>query len=348
MSRRDERDERDDAAERDGRDDEPLDALVHAVDLDGLVRLVDERCTDRDWAGLLRVRDRCAAATRETGRQLWPAATLAEYRLALLAPARWAAAVLDGEAGRFTIGPLSEVAAVHHTWAELAPHLEAVPVATFIAHERALRGESIAPEALADLPPVLDIPAIPRRWEPDYPVSTYTAAGAVHPEPARTGVLEPVQVVGAPVVVDDAATESAVRQLVDAWTAGSTGRAEIVCVEGTHLDALAALGVRSARLARIPAGEALAHLAWAGASGGAHGRRRGMAIGRFSAWWVLAALGDLQDDWPPSDHDVEELLTELRWYRWDAHEPEGGWRLQLLVENDVEGIAWAINAGDDA
>ena len=75
-------------------------------------------------------------------------------------------------------------------------------------------------------------------------------------------------------------------------------------------------------------------------------RRRGMAIGRFSAWWLLGALGDLHDDWPPSTDEVTELLDELRWYRWDAHEPEGGWRLQLLVENETEGVAWAINAAD--
>lgn len=327
-------------------DDDRLDALIHAVDLDGLVRLVDDRCSDRDWAGLLRVRDRCAAATRETGRQLWPAATLAEYRLALLAPPEWAATVLDGEAGRFTIGPLSEVAAVHHTWAELAPHLPAVPVALFVAHERGLRGEPIDPVSIGALPPVLDIPPVPRPWEPAYPASTYTDAGAEHPEPAVTGRLVSVAATHDGETVDDDATELAVRQLVEAWTAGSTGRAEVVCVEGTHLDALGALGVRSARVAQIPADEALARLAWAGASGGAHGRRRGMAIGRFSAWWLLAALGDL--DWPPTDDDVADLLDELRWYRWDAHEPEGGWRLQLLVENRAEGVAWAINAADAA
>ena len=38
-------------------DDEELDTLVHGVDLDGLVRLIDARCASRDWAGLLRVRD---------------------------------------------------------------------------------------------------------------------------------------------------------------------------------------------------------------------------------------------------------------------------------------------------
>lgn len=329
-------------------DDDRLDALIHAVDLDGLVRLVDERCSDRDWAGLLRVRDGCAAATRETGRQLWPAATLAEYRLALLAPPEWVATVLDGEAGRFTIGPLSEVAAVHHTWSELAPHLAPVPVALFVAHERGIRGEQIDPATLAGLPPVLDIPAMPRPWEPTYAVSTYTDAGAEHPVPPVSGVLRPVTIAGAPVVVDDEPTESAVRHLVEAWTAGSTGRAEVVCVEGSHRDALAALGLRSARIAEVPGAEALALLAWAGASGGAHGRRRGAANGRFSTWWLLAALGDLHDVWPPSDDEIEELLAELRWYRWDAHEPEGGWRLQLAVENPGEGVAWAINASDAA
>ena len=37
-------------------------------------------------------------------------------------------------------------------------------------------------------------------------------------------------------------------------------------------------------------------MAWTAASGGAHGRRRGMAAGRFSAWWTAAALTGLLDD----------------------------------------------------
>lgn len=326
--------------------DEALDRLIQAVDLDGLVRMVDDRCSDRDWAGVMAVRDRCTAATRETGRQLWPAATLAEYRLALLAPPEWAARVLDGEAGRFTIGPLSEVAAVHHTWVELAPHLDAVPVATFVAHERSIRGEPVDPESLAGFPPVLDVPVAIQPWEPTYPVSNYTDTGAEHPEPDDAGALADVTVTAGGEVVEDEATELAVRQLVEAWTATSTGRAEVVCVEGSGLDALGALGLRSARVAEISASAALARLAWAGASGGAHGRRRGMALGRFAMWWVLGALGDLHDSWPPSNAEIEELLAALRWYRWDAHEPPGGWRLQLVVEDPSEGLAWAINAAD--
>ena len=73
-----------------------------------------------------------------------------------------------------------------------------------------------------------------------------------------------------------------------------------------------------------------------------------MAIGRFSMWWLLGALGDLHDDWPPTNDEIGELLANLRWYRWDAHEPEGGWRLQLLIEDIAEGLAWAINATDQS
>ena len=328
--------------------DERLDGLIHSVDLDGLVRLIDERCSDHDWAGVLRLRDRCLAATRETGRQLWPAATLAEYRLALSAPPAWAATVLDGEAGRFTIGPLSEVVAVHHSWDDLAPHLAPLPITLFVAHERSIRGERIEPASLTDLPPVLDISVEIQPWEPEYPLSTYTDAGAEHPDPPTSGVLEAVTATRNGTPVDDDATELAVRQLVEAWTTASTGRAELACVEGTGLDALGALGVRSARVAEISRSEALARIAWAGASGAAQGRRRGMAIGRFSMWWLLGALGDLHDEWPPTNDEIEELCANLRWYRWDAHEPEGGWRLQLLIEDTAEGLAWAINATDQA
>jgi hypothetical protein len=326
--------------------DPRLDGLIHAVDLDGLIRLIDDRCSGCDWAGLLRLRDRCLAATRETGRQLWPAATLAEYRLALLAPPEWAATVLDGEAGRFTIGPLSEVVAVRHTWDELAPHLGRLPITLFVAHERAIRGEIIDPRSLDDLTPVLDIPAAIQPWEPDYPQSNYTEAGAEHPDPPSSGELHTARATRNGRLVDDDATELAVRQLVEAWTTASTGRAELACVEGTGLDALGALGVRSVRMVEIPAAEAMARIAWAGASGAAQARRRGMAIGRFSMWWLLGAIGDLHEQWPPTNDEIEELLANLRWYRWDAHEPEGGWRLQLLIEDTAEGLAWAINATD--
>jgi hypothetical protein len=272
-------------------------------------------------------------------------ATLAEYRLALLAPAAWAASVLDEGSGRFTIGPLTEVIAQHHTWAELAPLLPPGPRALYVAHERALRGEHVD---VGGLPPVLDIPAALQPWEPTYPLAVYHEHGAEFPAPPVPAGGVPLAVAVGAEILDDEATDLAVRQLVEPWTTSSNGRAETVCVEGDVAAALGALGVRTARVHALDAAEAIAWLGWAGASGGAHGRRRGAAIGRFGAWWVLGALGDLLDAWPPAPGDVAELLADLRWWWWDASEPVTVWRLQLAVEDVPEGVAWAISARDAA
>ena len=113
--------------------DDELDVLLHRADIDGLIRLLDSLCASRRWGDVLAVRDRSRAAV-QTGRQLWPIATLAEYRLALWAPPEWAATVLDDESGRFTIGPLSEVAAQLHTFADLRPHLDNDHRLGFLAH----------------------------------------------------------------------------------------------------------------------------------------------------------------------------------------------------------------------
>ncbi len=99
-----------------------VDDLVHRADLDGLVRLVDKFCSNADWATLLELRTR-SRATVVTGRQLWPVATLAEYRLALWAPDECAASVLDEESGMFTIGPLTEVVAQNHQFVDLRSRL---------------------------------------------------------------------------------------------------------------------------------------------------------------------------------------------------------------------------------
>jgi len=333
-------------------DDDPLlDELVHRADLDGLVRLVDDRTASRDWAGLHRARDRSRAAVA-TGRQLWPVATLAEYRLALLAPADWAARAVDEHSGRFTIGPLTEVIAQHHTWAELAP-LVSGPAAGLIAHERVLRGEELADDpAGRGVADVLELPYRLADWEPDYPLATYSDDGVDAPAPP----VPPTGQAGRALTaldphaerIDDDEVELAVRQLVEPWTARSNGRAEVVCVEGTADDAVRALGVPAGTIAPVPLADALAWLGWAGASGGAHGRRRGAAAGRFGALWTLAALLDVTDVWPAPLDELGELADDLEWHWWDAGEPPSGWRLQLAVEDRVERVAWAISARDDA
>jgi hypothetical protein len=322
-----------------------LDDLVHRADLDGLVRLIDSLTTARDWPQLLLLRDRCRAAV-STGRQLWPAATLAEYRLALWGDAHHCATVLDDDAsGRFSIGPLTEVAAQHHTAAELAAAGLTGPRLGLVAHERALRGESIDPDTFDPL----EMPFALQPWEPAYPLATYGDDGIDAPSPPIPPLIDAhlaAASLGLPTRVDEPEVERAARELLVPWTEGSNGRAEVVCVAGEPLDALGALGVHRPRLGELSAPQALAWLAWAGASGGAHGRRRGGAAGRFATWWLLAAIGGLTDDWPCDPDELGALADELRWWWWDAHEPQLGWELRLVIDDPEERVCWAISAQD--
>ena len=325
--------------------DESLDDLIHAADLDGLVRMIDDRCASADWDGLLRLRDRSRSAVK-TGRQLWPAATLAEYRLALLGPARHVAAVLDetdGLSGQFTIGPLTEVAAQHHTWDALQSEIDPSPRAAFVAHERIVRGELVD----TDVPDVLDIPLALEGWEPEYAVAVYRDNDADFPAPRLPNDWEEIETTNDAERLDDD-VELAVQQLVEPWVSGSNGTVEVVCVEGDVADAIGALGPRRARICELDVRTSMAWMAWAGASGGAHGRRRGAATGRFGAWWMLGALGDFTDDWPVDPDALGQFANELNWYRWDAFEPALGWTLQLAIEDEAEGVAWAISARDSA
>ncbi|HEX2192380.1 MAG TPA: hypothetical protein VHH09_04235, partial [Acidimicrobiales bacterium] len=93
---------------------------------------------------------------------------------------------------------------------------------------------------------------------------------------------------------------------------------------------------------------ALAAMAWTGASGGAHGRRRGMATGRFGAWWALTALTTGLDRWPPEPDEIGAAGSALRWYRWDGPADDTGWSLRLAVEDPARGRAWALEATDRA
>src|SRR5206468_2705424 len=117
--------------------------LVERGDLDELTRHVEGLVAQRDWDALVDLRDRCRRAL-ERGKQLWPIASHVEYRVALEAPAEWAALMLAPGAGRFSFGPLAEVAASTHRWAELAPFVAAGPEAAVAAHERVVRGEDLS------------------------------------------------------------------------------------------------------------------------------------------------------------------------------------------------------------
>ena len=319
--------------------------LVELGDLDELVRLVDRLCGAANWDGILELRDRCRAALHR-GKQLWPAAAHAEYRLALEAPARWAAVVLEPGAGRFALGPLTEVAASTHSWAELAPHVPAGPMSAMVAHERVVRGEDLQGDARVDRQ-VLELPLVLQPWEPNYPVAEYGAHEAMFPSPSLPRLL-PVRLAGGARRAEETEGSQALAELAAVWTAESNGRAEAVAVHGRAEAAVAATGAPSARLGEMPPADALAHMAWAGASGGAHGRRRGMAAGRFGAWWTVASLAGIAQRWPVTPDEVGDAACTLRWYAWDAGDPLTGWSLHLAVEDPDEGLAWAVTAVDSA
>ena len=147
---------------------------------------------------------------------------------------------------------------------------------------------------------------------------------------------------------EDPESVAALTDLASAWAGESNGRAVAVAVRGTARAAVTALGAPSPRLSEIEGRDALALMAWTAASGGAHGRRRGAAAGRFGAWWAVAALGGLLDEWPPAADEIGEVLMALRWFVWDSGEPEVGWMLRLAVEDTDESLAWAVAAMDTA
>jgi hypothetical protein len=319
-----------------------LDDLIARNDPDALVRLVDAYSHAHDWDGLVRVAAACRAALA-TGRQLWPVASLAEYRLALLAPGPYAAAVVRDGAGSFALGPLTEVAASTHTWAELAPGLDG-PRAGYVAQERVVRGEDLHDgDVGAD---ALGLPLVLAPWEPDYPLAIYTLDSASFDPPSPPGA-EPAELPTHTVAVEDHESCNALVELAAVWARESNGRVEAIAVEGDHRSAVAALGVPLVRMAEITMADGLAWMGWAGASGGAYGRRRGMALGRFSAWWALAELTGLDLDGSGTD-ELGAAGGALRWYWWDANEPASGWQLHLAIWDPDDGVAWAVAATDSA
>jgi len=300
-------------------------------DLDEMTRRATRLADAGDWDRLLTLRDDCRAAV-ERGLQLWPVASYCEYRLALDAPGAWAAEMLVAGTGHFALGPLTEVVAVNHTWSDLAPHAPRGPLAALAAHERVVRGEDLREGDVAEAA-VLEVPMTLESWEPAYPVALYKNDGATFPGPPLTR-LSRAAVSGAP--IGDAEAEDALTQLGAVWATESNGRAAALTIER---DALASLTA-------IDAAAAFAHMAWAAASGGAHGRRRGMAPGRFAAWWAAVAVAGELDAWPLPSGAMEALVTDrLRWYSW-TDETSTGWTLRLAIEDTERGVAYAVTASD--
>ena len=322
--------------------EDSLSALIEGSDLAGLVRAIDGLCSRRDWAELVDLRDRCDEAV-ERGKQVWAISQFAEYRLALEAPPDIAATVMTDGRGRFSLGPLWEVAASSHTWPEIGDHLEMPTIRALVAHERSIRGESVGTETIDQT--ILEIPVALQAWEPVYPVAKYESDRATFPddifdiEMAWTELGEPIER-----QPDDEVSDTLLN-LVKPWWEDSQGKAEVATVDGTVEGAIRSLGPHRVRMAEVPLQTALEAMAWAGASGGGHGRRRGTPIGRAGAWWVLLELLGY-DEVPEDASSLGEEAADVRWVLWDPGDRVGGWNLHLGIEDPHDGAAWVLSAVD--
>lgn len=321
--------------------DRQLNELVEAGDLNGLLRAVDALCSRRAWEDLLDLAEACEHAL-ERGKQLWPITAHIDYRIALEAPGDYAADVLDSDLTRFVLGPLTEVAASTHTWDDLAPYLEVPQTAAYVAQERVLRGEILDDERAH--PEVLDLPLRLEEWEPTYSLATYRADHVEVAEPwdprapMQAVEVRPAEVLDEPELVDG------LLDVVQPWVSESNGAARAVVVEGDAVGAASNLTFGTLSIGSLEPDEAIQRLAWAAASGGAHGRRRGAAFGRFMAWYTVALLGDLR--WPAGPEAVRDAARALRWYRWDEGEAEEGWVLRIAAEDPRHGWSVALVATD--
>jgi hypothetical protein len=319
-----------------------LEELVEAADLNALLGAVDNLAGRRAWDRLVDLAEMCEEAL-ERGKQLWPIADHIDYRLALDAPGDYAGSVLGPDASRFVLGPLTEVAASSHNWRELAEHLESGVVAAYVAQERILRGEKLGGDEQAH-PEVLELPLQLLDYEPTYCLATYRrdAVEVAEPwepeEPMRTREPHMADELHEPELAD------ALLELVLPWINESNGAARTAVVEGDATGAASALAVDGFLLGPLTTEEALQRMAWAGASGGAYGRRRGAALGRFLALYTSSLISDLR--WPPDWDELGATLDQLSFYRFDEPEVGEGWILRLVVEDAEQGWAAAISASD--
>lgn len=324
--------------------------LLALGDLDGLVREADRRAAAEDWDGVVALRDACLAATAETGRQLWGPARYAAYRVALDGPAPLAAAMLEVGVSRHGLGPLTEVVAQHHPFADLAERLDG-PLRSVVAQERVLRGEDLRADPRAEPSDPETPPLRLEPFEPAYVLPTYRATERVDGAPLLTaGADVPIPAGGATGSVKASpplarAVADALHEAVATWESASDARVRTIALgESTAADAVRAVApdARVARTLGLP--DLLALIAFAGASGGVHGARRGGAAGRAAAWWVARTAVGLTAPGVPLDVDeLEFRLEDLELVAFATPGP-AAWRLQVAVADPATGAAAAVSA----
>lgn len=324
-----------------------LGELIELGDSNAMLREIDARSDAEDWDGLLELSSRCRIAAEERGKPLWGASAYANYRVALDGPGSYLELVIDADLGRFGLGPLSEVAASSHDWDEITLPSPLTPAWEAFVYECVARGDD--PQVEDDVARMLvdhrEMPLALADWEPDYELAEY------HPD--RVDAPRPLlQVVDARSLedtggelVDDAEAVDALVDLVRIWQDQSNGDVSVSAASGPVDFAIHDCDPDAQVVNQISPQSAASLMAWAGASGGAHGRRAGMSVGRSKAWMAIAAVAG-QEEWPLHPDEVGTLSRELQWYTWDTARTGDGWSFALAVVDEVDDAAFAIFATD--
>jgi len=317
-------------------------SLVEAAQLDPLLREVDNLCERRNFDGLTLLSLMCRQAV-ERGKQLWPIAEHITYRMVLEGPPEIAGPLVALGGGRFAPGPLTEVVASSHSFATIADNLPSPQARERVAAERVLRGEDLSADARAHAP-VMEMPLRLLDFEPSYRVATFRKDHAEVEEPSAPAPGASLQPSSGETIEDDD-LEAALLDLVKPWFQESGGEAKALLVEGGAPQAIGSLGFKNALAASVSFPQALELMAWAAASGGMHGRRRGAAYGRFAAWWAVAEMCELR--WPPDALEFEDRGSELNWMVFEhPDEKPQGWRLGLAASSREDGWCCALYARD--
>ncbi|MGB2757152.1 MAG: DUF6183 family protein [Acidimicrobiia bacterium] len=321
----------------------PYSEAINTSDDAELLRWVDRFDAARSFDDLVDLAWACEHAL-DRGHQLGGITAHAAYRLALHAPVAEFGEVMEIADDRFTPGPFAEVLAFAHDASEIANELPDSALRSVALAECAVRGASIADSEMV----MFDTPGTLATWEPEYALASYTDTESeiptYQPSPTSAQALATDRITPPHSPERSNNTQRALHDVVAHWAEHSTGRVESVTVEGDVHAALATLGIRRGMLHAITPRDAFGLLAWAGASGAAHGRRRGAAAGRFAAWWAGAALTGTE--WPCDPDELGHALESLDWFTFDAGIPALGWQFRIAA-TDVRGNrTWAVTAED--
>lgn len=314
-----------------------------------VLKCIDELVANDDWDQLLALINSCQVASVERGKPLWGCAAHGQYRAALGGPPDIAAAVMEADLGPMGLGAVPEVVASSHDFSEMLnemPQHLTPPWETFI-YECVARGDDVldhglSPQLASRLARDYEIPLRLGSWEPQYAAADFYA-DRVEVERPVLHRLNSREVAEVDVQsVDDRESLEALYLFTKAWTTQSNGVLQLGAC--TTVDA-AVRGVdnQTRQLVEVTAKSALANLAWAGSSGGVHGRRPGLARGRGLLRSALGVLGDIELN---DDSAFGKYVDELRWFTWDPERTSEGFSLAVAIEDPVDGVTFGIYCTD--